>query len=170
MRPDLSPDRLPARHPGSPTLAGVILALTLIAACSGDPTGPVDPSQVEFAAELGVDLDAMTRTSTGLYLLDEVVGDGAEARIGDSATVHYTGWLPDGTSFDSSIERGTPFTVTNLGNANVIAGWNEGLVGMREGGRRLLVIPPHLAYGPNPVEGQAWAILVFRVDLIQVGG
>lgn len=153
-----------------PSRLSLVACVFLLVACDDDsPTGPVDPTQIEFAAELGVDLDQMTRTSSGLYLLDELEGDGEMAQGGSRVTVHYTGWLPDGRKFDSSLDRGEPFTVDVLGARQVIQGWDEGLVGMRAGGRRLLVIPPHLAYGPSPILGQNWATLVFRVDLLSVG-
>jgi FKBP-type peptidyl-prolyl cis-trans isomerase FkpA len=157
------------RIPRLAPLPFLAVALLLTACDDDSPTGPLDPTQIEFAAELGVDLDQMTRTSSGLYLLDEIEGDGEMAQSGSRVTVHYTGWLPDGRKFDSSLDRGEPFVVDVLGAGRVIQGWDEGLVGMRAGGRRLLVIPPHLAYGPNPIEGQSWATLVFRVDLLSVG-
>lgn len=151
----------------------VAAALLGATACLGDdPTGPVDPEALNFAPALGVDLSRMTRTDSGLYLLDEVVGDGAEAVAGATVTVHYTGWLHDGFRFDSSHLPGrTPFGFGPLGAANVIAGWNEGVQGMREGGHRLLVIPSHLAYGAG---GRAPSIpghatLIFRVELLSAG-
>lgn len=107
-------------------------------------------------------------TSTGLIYQDLVVGDGQEARVGDTVSVHYTGWLEDGTKFDSSVDRGTPFEFT-LGAGEVIKGWDEGVVGMRVGGKRKLIIPPDLAYGasgrgsipPN-------ATLTFDVELLEI--
>lgn len=135
--------------------------LLFATACNDDPQGPVAIEDEVFPRNLNVDLSTMTRTSTGLYYKDEVVGSGAVAGVGDDLTVEYTGWLTDGRPFDS----GT-FTVTNLGNANVIDGWNEGLVGLRVGGKRLLVIPYTLGYG---VTGNGpippYANLVFRVEL-----
>jgi len=151
----------------------VAAVLLMAGACFGDdPTGPVDPEELNFAPSLGVNLAQMTRTDSGLYLLDEVVGTGEEALQNATVTVHYTGWLHDGFRFDSSHDPGrTPFEFGPLGSANVIAGWNEGVQGMREGGHRLLVIPSHLAYGPG---GRApsipgYATLIFRVELLSAG-
>ncbi|MCL2636012.1 MAG: FKBP-type peptidyl-prolyl cis-trans isomerase, partial [Betaproteobacteria bacterium] len=85
-------------------------------------------------------------TASGLIYEDTVVGDGAEARAGDHVVVHYTGWLTDGSQFDSSKERNDPF-VFPLGRRHVIAGWDEGVQGMKVGGARKLTIPPQLGYG-----------------------
>jgi FKBP-type peptidyl-prolyl cis-trans isomerase FkpA len=146
-------------------LSALLLALVL-PACNDD-AGPVDPTELTFAPALNVDLSQMTRTSTGLYYRDEVPGTGAVVQVGDRVTVHYTGWLHTGLKFDSSVDRQQPLTVSNIGNANLIAGWNEGLPGMRVGGRRLLVIPSHLGYGGAPQGAiPAYSTLVFRVDMI----
>jgi FKBP-type peptidyl-prolyl cis-trans isomerase FkpA len=141
-----------------------LAALLSTAGCLGDAAGPVDPTDLTFATALGVNLAEMTLTSSGLYYKDEVVGTGAVAQAGFDASVAYTGWLHTGQQFDSGI-----FTVERIGVANVIEGWNEGLQGMRVGGRRLLVIPSHLAYGPS---GRGvippHATLVFRVEIRSV--
>lgn len=111
----------------------------------------------------------MITTASGLQYEDLRPGDGAAARDGCAVVVHYTGWLADGRQFDSSRERGEPFGF-NLGRGDVIAGWDEGVAGMRVGGQRKLVVPPTLGYG-------AWgagdvippdATLVFEVDLLAV--
>ncbi len=86
-----------------PLLFRVLAVLPAVAGCGSDSTGPVDPTELEFAAALGVDLDDMTKTASGLYYQDLVVGDGAAVAAGDQVTVHYTGWLHDGTEFDSSV-------------------------------------------------------------------
>jgi len=104
---------------------------------------------------------------TELVKEDLIVGEGAEAEVGKLLTVDYTGWLEDGTEFDSSI-GGQPFQFT-LGQGKVIKGWDEGVVGMKVGGKRKLIIPPDLAYGesgsgsipPN-------ATLTFQVELLAV--
>ncbi len=108
-------------------------------------------------------------TQSGLKYEDLVVGSGPKAKQGDQVTVHYTGWLTDGTKFDSSVDRGTPFTFV-LGVGNVIAGWDEGVVGMQVGGKRKLTIPPELGYGANgaPPAIPANATLVFEVELISI--
>lgn len=123
-----------------------------------------------FAPELGVDLDAMTETASGLMYQDLVVGDGEVAQAGDSVSVHYTGWLKDGTKFDSSVDRGEPF-VFHLGQGRVIPGWDEGVAGMRVGGKRKLVIPPELGYGDAGAGGgliPGGATLVFDVELLEI--
>jgi peptidylprolyl isomerase len=101
---------------------------------------------------------------------DVVVGDGAAAKTGDHVAVHYVGVsYSSGTQFDSSWDRGTPFDFP-LGARRVIQGWDFGVAGMREGGRRTLVIPPSLGYGPRgmgPIKPNS--TLVFVVDLIKVG-
>jgi len=122
-----------------------------------------------FAPELGIDLEAMTETPSGLYYLDVVVGAGAIAAAGATATVHYEGWLADGTKFDSSRDRGQPFAFV-VGVGDVIPGWDEGVSGMRVGGTRRLVIPPHLAYGERGAGGviPPNATLVFDIELLDV--
>ena len=85
-------------------------------------------------------------TDSGLQYIDLKVGDGREAQVGETAIVHYTGWLKDGTKFDSSVDRNQPFSF-RLGAGRVIKGWDEGVVGMKICSKRQLLIPPHLGYG-----------------------
>jgi hypothetical protein len=129
------------------------------------------PEQVRYNSGLGVDLAAMTRTPTGLYWKDLVVGTGAEAVPGSTVVVDYTGWLPDARQFDSSKNGGKPYTFV-LGQGMVIAGWDQGVAGMRAGGRRMLVIPPELGYGASGAGGviPPNATLVFDVELRDVPG
>ena len=87
-------------------------------------------------------------TPSGLQYVDLVKGDGREAHVGETAVVHYTGWLDNGTKFDSSVDRGTPFSF-RLGAGRVIKGWDEGVVGMKIGTKRKLTIPSHLGYGAS---------------------
>lgn len=99
---------------------------------------------------------------------DIKVGSGAEAKAGKQVSVHYTGTLQDGTVFDSSKTRGTPFTFT-LGAGQVIEGWDKGVAGMKVGGVRKLVIPPQMAYGPNQVGPiPPNSTLNFEVELLEV--
>ena len=109
-------------------------------------------------------------TKSGLKYIEEKVGTGAEAKSGDSVEVHYTGWLKDGTKFDSSDDhKGEPFFFS-LGQGKVIKGWDEGVVGMKVGGKRKLVIPPELGYGARGA-GQsipANAELTFEVELLTI--
>ncbi|MDQ3555462.1 MAG: FKBP-type peptidyl-prolyl cis-trans isomerase, partial [Gemmatimonadota bacterium] len=88
----------------------------------------------------------MTQTPSGLHFRDDEEGTGQEAKRGDHVVVHYTGRLQDGTKFDSSRDRGDPFSFP-LGAGTVIRGWDEGVAGMKVGGKRTLVIPPDLGYG-----------------------
>ena len=106
-------------------------------------------------------------TESGLKYYDFEVGSGEQPSAGDSVTVHYTGWLEDGTKFDSSLDRGQPFTLV-LGQGNVIPGWDEGLSTMRYGGRRQLVIPPELGYGEQGAPGAIPpnSTLIFEVELL----
>jgi FKBP-type peptidyl-prolyl cis-trans isomerase len=122
-------------------------------------------------------MQAKEQTSpSGLKWIDTVVGTGAEAAKGDMVDVHYTGWLTDdgktkkGEPFDSSVKRGTPFSFP-LGAGRVIKGWDEGVAGMKVGGKRTLIIPPTLGYGANgtpggPIPGNA--TLLFDVELLKV--
>jgi FKBP-type peptidyl-prolyl cis-trans isomerase len=117
---------------------------------------------------LPVQGDVIT-TASGLKIDDLKVGDGAEAKKGDTVSVHYTGTLKDGTKFDSSLDRGQPFSFT-LGAGMVIKGWDEGVAGMKVGGKRKLIIPAELAYG-NQAKGKipANSELTFEVELLKVG-
>ena len=109
-------------------------------------------------------------TPSGLIIDDLVAGDGATASAGQNVTVHYTGWLTDGTKFDSSKDRGDPF-VFPLGGGRVIKGWDEGVQGMKVGGKRKLTIPPAIGYGARGAGGviPPNATLVFEVELLGVG-
>ncbi|MEM1414941.1 MAG: FKBP-type peptidyl-prolyl cis-trans isomerase [Myxococcota bacterium] len=101
---------------------------------------------------------------------DLEVGTGDEAVSGKPVSVHYTGTLTDGTKFDSSLDRGQPFQFA-LGGGQVIRGWDEGVVGMKVGGKRKLTIPPEKAYGPRgfPPVIPPNATLVFEIELLKVG-
>jgi FKBP-type peptidyl-prolyl cis-trans isomerase FkpA len=105
--------------------------------------------------------------ASGLIIEDLVNGDGAEAAAGQEVTVHYTGWLTDGKKFDSSKDRDDPF-VFPLGGGRVIRGWDEGVQGMKVGGKRKLTIPPALGYGARGAGGviPPNATLVFEVELL----
>ncbi len=108
-------------------------------------------------------------TNTGLQYLDVKVGDGNEAKPGDTVSVHYHGTFKDGKKFDSSRDRNQPFSFT-LGKGQVIKGWDEGVAGMKEGGTRKLVIPPNLGYGERGAGGviPANSELHFEVELLKV--
>ena len=107
--------------------------------------------------------------TTELKIEELAVGDGAEAKSGQTVDVHYTGWLTDGKKFDSSLDRGQPFSF-RLGAGMVIKGWDQGVAGMKVGGKRKLTIPPDLGYGARGAGGviPPNATLVFEVELLGV--
>ncbi len=111
-----------------------------------------------------------TTTASGLQYWEIAVGTGATAVAGKTVKVHYTGWLTDGKKFDSSVDRGQPFSFP-LGGGQVIKGWDEGVAGMKVGGKRQLRIPPDLGYGPRGAGGviPPNATLIFDVELLEVG-
>jgi FKBP-type peptidyl-prolyl cis-trans isomerase FkpA len=136
-----------------------------VAAAAVAPAGTVAPAA---AKDLANEPKA-TATKTGLKFVDLKVGDGASPTPGANVEVHYTGWLTNGTKFDSSVDRGKPFSFP-IGKGRVIKGWDEGVMSMKIGGKRKLIIPPELGYGargagrtipPN-------ATLVFEVELLGI--
>lgn len=110
-----------------------------------------------------------TTTASGLQIEDLIVGTGATACAGQNVVVHYTGWLTNGSKFDSSKDRNDPFRFS-LGMQQVISGWDEGVQGMQVGGARKLTIPPQLGYGARGAGGviPPNATLVFEVELLDV--
>ncbi|MGH7777371.1 MAG: FKBP-type peptidyl-prolyl cis-trans isomerase [Candidatus Dormibacterales bacterium] len=120
-----------------------------------------------FTAGAGV---SPVELSDGLEYIDLKVGHGAAAKSGEKISVQYTGWLSNGSSFDSSWSRGQPFTFT-VGKGQVIKGWDEGVPGMRVGGKRKLIIPPALGYGSQgqPPTIPANSTLTFEVTLVSIG-
>jgi FKBP-type peptidyl-prolyl cis-trans isomerase FkpA len=149
----------------SPSRRLALLLPLLLLGCSGsDPVLSIE--ETNFASSLGVDLAASTKTASGVYYRDIVVGPGAVVAAGQQLTVHYSGWLPNGTLFDSNVAGQTPFPF-QLGTGAVIQGWDLGVPGMHVGGQRQLIIPPALGYGVNdygPIPGNS--ILVFRVEIV----
>lgn len=146
----------------------LFVSFLAVAACSSDKVAVPEIEFTTFAPALNVDLATMTKTASGLYFRDSIVGTGIAASSRDSVRVHYIGWLTSGAQFDNSFQRGNPIAF-RLGRADVIAGWDEGIVNMRAGGWRKLVIPPALGYG-NQASGPipANSILVFNVQLVSV--
>jgi FKBP-type peptidyl-prolyl cis-trans isomerase len=135
------------------------------------PSAAAAPAGIEsatFAPSLNIDLKAMTKTPSGLYYRDVVVGTGPVAEPGKRVGVKYAGQLTNGQQFDATGPSDPPF-VFHPGGHEVIAGWDEGVPGMRVGGKRQLVIPPALGYGPEgsgPIPPNA--ILVFTVEVVSV--
>ena len=170
-----------ARHPLAALAAAAVLAL---AACSDDGDGDTADTGSDTAAEQAPapqkDVDTSKKPKievpegeppAGLQIKDLKEGDGATAKSGDTVTVQYVGVsYSTGKQFDASWDRGEPFTFP-LGAGQVIPGWDQGVAGMKVGGRRQLIIPPELAYGES---GSPPAIgpnetLIFVVDLVDVG-
>ncbi|MDQ5841076.1 MAG: FKBP-type peptidyl-prolyl cis-trans isomerase [Chloroflexota bacterium] len=147
----------------------VLLTSISLLACGGSADRENSRPLVGFNASLGVDTAAMTKTPSGLRYQDITAGEGAEAAADRTVSVHYTGWLPNGEKFDSSRDRDQPFSFS-LGAGQVIAGWDEGVAGMKVGGRRKLVIPADLGYGTAgaPPDIPPGATLVFDVELLDV--
>jgi len=120
---------------------------------------------------LAVTVAAPAMAQDGLKITDIEKGNGETADVGETVVVHYTGWLMDGTKFDSSVDRGTPFSFT-LGERRVIPGWEQGVEGMQVGGKRELIIPPELGYGAAGAGGviPPNATLKFEIELLEVKG
>jgi FKBP-type peptidyl-prolyl cis-trans isomerase FkpA len=136
---------------------------TSAAPATAGQSPPSDVARTTFDPSLGIHLDSMTARPSGLYVQDLVTGTGGIVALGRSVVVHYTGWLPNGKQFETG-----EVTVT-LGSNKTIRGWEEGLLGMRVGGKRRLIVPPHLAYGSRAAgEIPANAILVFEVQAMSV--
>ena len=180
--------RVDAASAGGQAMASLFSAQTRPAVSSSFELDPDDPNPTLFvmasendqtngaeiaqASSLGGELNAPKERTTpsGLRITDLVVGDGAEAIAGQTVAVNYRGTLANGTEFDSSYGRG-PFSFP-LGGGRVIQGWDEGVAGMKVGGKRKLVIPPDLAYGDRGAGGviPPNATLTFEVELLRIGG
>jgi peptidylprolyl isomerase len=151
--------RISPRAPLMAILAAVVL--TSIAAMTSDDPASAAPKSVT--------------TSSGLQIIDTKVGTGASPKQGQTAVVHYTGWLYEngakGEKFDSSVDRGQPFEFP-VGQGRVIKGWDEGVASMKIGGKRTLIVPPLLGYGQRGAGGAIPpnATLMFDVELLGVKG
>ncbi len=156
-----------------PRIAIPLLLLALACGPSDNPApAPIDNSpatieSAEFAPELGIDLSEWQKSATGLYWRDVAVGTGPVVRKGQTVSAYYDGRLPDGTSFDATT-LGHPIDFP-IGVGRVIAGWDEGVPGMRVGGKRQLIVPPMLGYGARatgPIPANA--TLIFTVEVVAV--
>ena len=134
--------------------SGILLAVFLLISF------PLSTSFAEKAAH---------ETASGLKYVDLLEGEGRQPKKGKTVVVHYTGWLEDGKKFDSSVDRGEPFSF-RIGMGQVIRGWDEGVMSMRVGGKRRLTIPPKLGYGARGAGGviPPNATLIFEVELLKV--
>ncbi len=149
-----------------------LLALIALAACSSvadeSPAisnSPPDIATATFAPSLGIDIAEFSHNANGLYWKDLRLGDGSVVQSGQRVTVGYDGQLPDGSRFEKS-PADRPY-VTNIGVGAVIPGWDQGIVGMRVGGRRMLIIPAALGYGAggSPPVIPPNAVLIFTVEV-----
>lgn len=127
--------------------------------------------ELVFAPELGIDLSEFDKTASGLYIRELAAGTGTPAVAGDTAWVHYKAWFVNAVLLDESGDNPLRFV---LGSGQVIAGFDEGVTGMRLGGRRMLVIPPELGYGAGDLQiGDTWvpggSTLVYDVELVRLG-
>jgi FKBP-type peptidyl-prolyl cis-trans isomerase len=169
--------------------ASLVVAVLLTAGCGGGDAGDADdaPADTTTAGDAGEEAEMadaaagggslenlvndpdLTTSASGLKHRELRTGTGEEARSGQTAVVHYTGWLVDGTKFDSSRDRNEPFQFP-LGGGRVIKGWDEGVQGMKVGGVRRLVIPPDLGYGSQGAGAviPPNATLIFEVELLEV--
>ena len=145
--------------------AGLIAIVTFVVTAVFAQGGSAKPDTSAPTKVTG----APTKTPDGLEYWDIKAGTGPTATAGHTVKVHYTGWLTNGKKFDSSVDRGEPFTF-DLGGGQVIKGWDEGVAGMKVGGKRQLRIPPELAYGARGAGGAVPpnATLIFDVELLGV--
>lgn len=150
------------------TTVAVALAVALTIGCqrASDQAGTDAGTSGEKASAMD---EKMEKTASGLQYVDTKVGTGASPKTGQTAVVHYTGWLLDGKKFDSSKDRGQPFTFA-VGRGQVIKGWDEGVATMKVGGVRKLIIPPDLGYGARGAGGAIPpnATLTFEVELLEI--
>ena len=157
-------------------LLGTLVLLAGLGRADDEAKSKADSTKVETPADTAkaaAKEPEIITTKSGLQYIDHVIGEGAVAEEGRFVQVHYTGWLDDngkkGKKFDSSVDRKQPFSFL-LGGRQVIAGWDEGVAGMKVGGKRELIIPPNLAYGDRGAGSviPPKAKLIFEVELLEV--
>lgn len=139
----------------------LLAAIAGSGACGDDPFAPEVIEEVEFAPSLGVDLSQMTKTASGLYFQDLVVGDGEALAVGDSVRMDHSGWLTNGQLFSTGVFE------SKVGVAHLVPGFDEGVLGMNVGGTRRLILPPELGYG-NQGSGPIppGAVMIFEVEIL----
>lgn len=149
------------------TPISILVAALTLAACTSSETPPTTAKPT--AAAPATTSNAPRTNASGLIIETLAAGSGRAAQRGDKVSVHYTGWLTNGTKFDSSRDRNEPFSF-RLGAGQVIPGWDEGVAGMQPGSRRRLTVPAHLAYGPQGAGGiiPPNAVLIFDVELLAI--
>jgi len=152
------------RDRGKEIVAWAAMVLSALLWACGDKS-PTNQEQIPVTETALRD----TTTASGLHFIDIVRGTGPAPQAGDVVETHYTGWLEDGTKFDSSLDRGEPLQFV-LGRGRVIAGWDEGIAMMHQGGKARLIIPPELGYGARGAGGviPPNATLTFEVELLRV--
>ena len=149
-------------------LLPAVLVAALASAAAADETKPTPVPEAAKKSE-----SKMKTTPSGLQYEDTIEGTGASPKTGQTCVMHYTGWLWEngakGKKFDSSVDRGAPFTFP-IGQGRVIKGWDEGVATMKVGGKRTLLIPPQLGYGSRGAGGviPANATLLFDVELLEI--
>jgi len=153
-----------------------VAALAFLAACdlSTEPNvpDPIDPANDTYATALGINIASMTKTTSGLYYTDKTVGTGTAAVVSDSIRFNYTLWLTNGTKVESSLDAGGKPGEFRIGDPNIIVGFSEGFIGMKPGGIRTIIVPPHLAYGargssaPGKASIQPNANVVFEIQYV----
>jgi peptidylprolyl isomerase len=158
------------------TLLSTLVLFAGLCQADDDTKSKADSTKIEAPADTSKTASKepeIITTKSGLQYIDHVIGDGATAEEGRMVRVHYTGWLDDngkkGKKFDSSLDRKQPFAFL-LGGRQVIPGWEEGVAGMKVGGKRELIIPPHLGYGDAGAGAliPPKAKLIFEVELLDV--
>ncbi len=148
------------------TLTISVMAAAVLMGCAVTPTTPAPTPTPEATA---TPKEEIITTASGLQYIDLKVGEGETPQAGQVVVVHYTGWLDDGTKFDSSVDRGEPFSFP-IGMGYVITGWDEGVATMKVGGIRKLIIPAELGYGAQGAGGviPPNARLTFQVELLEI--
>jgi peptidylprolyl isomerase len=147
----------------------IVFVVAWLVACGDSPTEVPSPEDLTYAPELNVDFTMMTRRASGLWVQDLEAGTGETVAAGDSAYVLYQGWLPNGVRFDAATNPGSPAGVV-IGVGQLIDGWDEGIPGMKVGGLRRLIIPPHLGYGSStfgPIPGNSTLVFDVRLQSIR---